>query len=329
MDEFGRLGVPSVTVCAYSNHLQNSTSFKKHLLYKHGLTPNDYVKKRIWTSNITGTSPEDLYEMITWKLEDLVKRVQYTLKGNLIIINSTTPNWTSFWTETRRKWEGRCFTFNPNAEMSIYGLSNIEVVSDFPADLLFSYHAKDQTMDEDLTGISFIAKQKQFYKLKVPNDIIWNRHTDSKPGTELDDNFDELRNGIAKKNMMANAGCVVPYINNNDENLPICVNTMAAKIAEETFEGHGPYYDLYNSDLIPPPCRQMHVDPVPVFTEPEWDGQTWVNAVFMKKCRVTKQQASYTWHSLYAEVGGFLGLLLGISVYQLGSLIDFIPDIFP
>ena len=68
LEEFGKLGVPSITVCAYSNHLENSTALKKEQLDKHGLSPNDYIKKRIWTSYNSDISPEDLYEDITWKL---------------------------------------------------------------------------------------------------------------------------------------------------------------------------------------------------------------------------------------------------------------------
>ena len=214
--------------------------------------------------------------------DDLVTRVEYTLRGSKMIINASTPDWESLWLETRRKWEGRCFTFNPSPDMSSSGLSNIEIISKFPHDLIISYHARNQTMDEDLTGVSFIAHQNQFYKLKVPVDIIWNRNTESKPCTPEDLSFDDLRNGIAVTNMMELVGCIVPFIKNDEEKYPICESPSEATIAEEIFEGRGPYYDFYNSDKIPLPCKQMHADPVKVFAEPEWDGQTWVNAKFTR-----------------------------------------------
>ena len=328
-EEFGKQGVPSLTVCAYSNHLENSTSYKKEKLAEHGLSPNDYIKQRIWTSNSSDTSPEDLYEEITWNLEDLVDRIEYTLRGNHYIINETTTDWQYFWTETRRKWEGRCFTFNSNSEMSFVGLSNVEIISKFPHDLVISYHGKSQTMDEDLSGISFLARHKQFYTLKVPVHIIKNRNTVNKPCSSETENFDQKRNTIAVENMMEDLGCVVPFIERNKYKHPICINKTKAKIAEDIFEGYGPYYDLYNLNNIPLPCKQMHADPIQIFESPEWDGQTWVNAMFARNSRITEQQAAYSFHSLYAEVGGFVGLLLGISVYQLGSLIDIIPDLQP
>ena len=213
--------------------------------------------------------------------------------------------------------------------MSTPGLSNIEIISKFPHDLVISYHARNQSMDEDLNGISFLAHNKQFYKLKVPIDIIRNRNTAAKPCTLENENFNKLRTEIAMEKMIELLGCVVPFIESEGNEYPICTNTTAATIAEEIFEGLGNYYDFYNSEKIPLPCNQMHADPIQIFDSPEWDGQTWINAKLMRNSRVTEQQAAYSFHSLYAEVGGFVGLLLGISVYQLGSLIDFIPDILP
>jgi hypothetical protein len=141
-DEFAKQGVPSITLCAYSNHLEDSTSIKKEKLVEHGLFPNDYIKKRIWTSNKSEISPKDLYEEITWKLDDLVERVEYTLRGCHYIIDANTSNWQTLWTETHKKWEGRCFTFNPSSEISTAGLSNIEIISKFPYDLVISYTVK-------------------------------------------------------------------------------------------------------------------------------------------------------------------------------------------
>ena len=56
------------------------------------------------------------------------------------------------------------------------------------------------------------------------------------------------------------------------------------------------------------------------------DDRTWINAKFMKISKVTEQQASYSFTSFYAEVGGFVGLLLGISVHQVAMLLDYIPN---
>ena len=37
---------------------------------------------------------------------------------------------------------------------------------------------------------------------------------------------------------------------------------------------------------------------------------------------VTQDQYSYNWLNLVAEVGGYVGLFLGLSVYQVTDLVD-------
>ena len=105
----------------------------------------------------------------------------------------------------------------------------------------------------------------------------------------------------------------------------ICTDETAANIAVDIFESNGPFYDLYNWKQVPLPCNQIHVVPRKTFESPEWDNQTWINAKFMKISKITEQQESYSFTSFYAEVGGFVGLLLGISVHQVSLLLDYIP----
>ena len=56
-EEFGKHGAPSITICAYSNHLENGTSFKTDQMAENGLTLNDYVRNNTWWSNSSDISP--------------------------------------------------------------------------------------------------------------------------------------------------------------------------------------------------------------------------------------------------------------------------------
>ena len=326
-EEFGKHGAPSITVCAYANHLGNGTSYKANKLAENNLTLNAYVRGNIWWSNSSEISPEKLYEDITWTLDDLVDRIEYTFKDKRYTLNASKKIWKSSWTVVNKKWEGRCFTFNPTAEMNLQGLIHVNIISKFPFDLEVSFHAKHQATDSELDGISFRAKYRQYYILEIPVDIIMNRNTDSMPCIDEEDKFDETRNKIAVDKMMDEIGCVVPFIKKNESAAKTCVNQTSAKTALEIFEAIGPYYDLYNWKSVPLPCKQIHVEPRKTFESPEWDNQTWISGHFMKISKVTKQQASYSFTSFYAEVGGVVGLLLGISVHQVASLLDFIPNI--
>jgi hypothetical protein len=170
-EEFGMHGAPSITVCAYANHLGNGTSYKTDKLDDNGLTLNDFVRKNHWWSN-SDLSPEQLYEDITWTLDDFVDRIEYTFKSKRYAPKATNVIWKSLWSETNKKWEGRCFTFNPSPEMNGKGLLRVDIISKFSFDLEVSFHAKHQATDSELDGVSVRAKYKQYYELEIPVDII-------------------------------------------------------------------------------------------------------------------------------------------------------------
>jgi hypothetical protein len=70
----------------------------------------------------------------------------------------------------------------------------------------------------------------------------------------------------------------------------------------------------------------MHVEPNKILDTPSWDNLTWILAKFRKINKVTEQQELYSFTSFYDEVGGFVALLLGVSVHQLSMLLDYIPN---
>ena len=326
-EEFGQHGAPSITVCAYSDHLGTGTSYRRKMLARHGLTLHDYAREGIWWSNMSGVTPEQVYQDITWALEDLVDRVEYTFKETRFTLSARNSSWKNLWTVTNRKWEGRCFTFNPTPEMSQKGLLDIHIISKFQFDLEISFHEENQSTDKELDGISFRAMYRQYYILEVPVDIIINRDTANIPCAQETENFDKKRNKIAVDKMIADLGCVVPFIERNETNEKICTSKNLSKTAVEIFEATGKYFDLFNWNQVPQPCQQIHVEPRKVFESPEWDNQTWINAKFLKTSKVTQQIPSYSFTSFYAEVGGFVGLLLGVSLHQVSRILDFIPYI--
>ena len=325
LDEFGKHGVPSITLCPYSNHLDNASAYNHKILLTYGLTPKEYSDLNIWnTSTIT---PEDLYEEITWQLEDIIDKVSYSFQNTSEILNGSSDKWKSMWTSVDKKWEGRCYTFNPPTQINGVGLVDISFVSKFPFDLELTFHAKHQSSDKDLDGISFVAKSGLYYELEVPVDIIINRNTKTRPCIGNSENFDANRNKVALEKMIEEVDCVVPFMNRNGTKASICQNVTFAKTAVEILEAHGKFYDLYNWIDVPLPCMQIFVDPRKTFDTPAWFNQTKIKASFLKMSKITQQREAYPFHSFYAEVGGFVGLLLGVSIYQLADLMDLIPCI--
>ena len=115
------------------------------------------------------------------------------------------------WTETNKKWEGRCFSFNPISGMKKKALINIDIISSFSSDLEIRFHAENQTTDKELDGTILRARHGRRYNLDVHVDII----IISAPCLAEDFNFDEIHRGVALDKMIAEVGCIVPFIKRN------------------------------------------------------------------------------------------------------------------
>ena len=326
-EEFGNHGVPSITVCAFSDHMGHGRAYKTDKLEKHGLTIKKYVRDHVWWSNIPGITPEEVYEDVTWNLDDLVDSIEYTFADTKHWLSPANKTWLDLWSVTNKKWEGRCFTFNPTIEMSRKGLININIISKFSSDLEIRFHAAHQATDKELDGVMFRVRYRQHYILEVPVDVIINRNTeDSMPCTQGSHHFDEARRTMIIKKMVSEVGCVVPYIIRNSSDEFICRDEDSAKIADLINEGKGKYYNLFNWKTLPLPCQQFHVEPRNAFEAPDWNNLTFISANFMKTSKVVEQLPAYSLLSFYAELGGGVALLLGISVHQLVvSFIDTLP----
>ena len=73
-----------MAVCVYSDQLENGTSYQRNKLAKHGLTFHGDVRRKIWWSNSSDISPEQLYEEISWTIDDLVDRIEFIFKENIL-----------------------------------------------------------------------------------------------------------------------------------------------------------------------------------------------------------------------------------------------------
>ena len=91
------------------------------------------------------------------------------------------------------------------------GLINIDIISNFSSDLEIRFHAENQTSDKELDGTIFRARHGHRYILEVHLDI----NIISAPCLTEDVNFDEVHQGVALDTMIAEVGCVVPFINRN------------------------------------------------------------------------------------------------------------------
>ena len=112
-------------------------------------------------------------------------------------------------------------------------------------------------------------------------------------------------------------GCVFPHLTNNpNENK--CILNSAQRV---TFQSSR---IKYFNDFCPMPCENMKVNFAghDSINHNGVENEAYVRFYIKDEIQVKKSRLSYTEVSLLAEVGGYVGLLLGVSLMDISSLFD-------
>ena len=76
--------------------------------------------------------------------------------------------------------------------------------------------------------------------------------------------------------------------------------------------------------VCPKPCTMFKMQPrTTTYNSTGLGYYASLDIRFHQIITISNDQYSYTWLNLVAELGGYVGLFLGYSVYQLTDLIDF------
>ena len=81
------------------------------------------------------------------------------------------------------------------------------------------------------------------------------------------------------------------------------------------------YEQSHGSDCQDP-CRLILIRPDIFNTQEIEDNFTRVNIWFEEHIKVTDEVYAYTWVSLVAEMGSYVGFFLGLSVVHVSTLLD-------
>ena len=114
-------------------------------------------------------------------------------------------------------------------------------------------------------------------------------------------------------------GCTTPY---NPDKSNICLEQNQANQAMNIFDDITIQNQTKARKLCPRPCQQYIIG----FSNKEI---SWRNSIrpptlrmeFPKYIRVSSSSYSYTLLELLAEVGGYVGLFLGVSINQISDLL--------
>ena len=225
-----------------------------------------------------------------------------------------------------KKDSGRCFSFTPSPEMISFGIRAVILrIWDY-SKLYFDTRGLVKTAEE--TSQILIGKSRSIY-IDVDYDV--NHLLDL--GGNFCNNEPEFDKDVCKdleleRESLERYGCTTPFGANKDK---ICHDQVNGSRATEL------YKDYMNKKVTNcnSPCSFLSTKAIKTKDEKTYDkvkinGEfkfyTFVKIFFKKNIKVIQAYHTYSGLSLIAEIGGYVGLFLGVSVNQVSVLMNILLD---
>ena len=308
---------PDITICPYpSNGHFNAT------LENCNLTIEDYFENAIWIGNNSDidycNNPKDLCEILgenTYEQMDKVKVNIYDFNGNTLTYSNNTN--IDFWVEKETRDSGKCLTFQMPKNREIWCLhfwcpfGKYEAYFSAPGDFIATY---------DYTSI--LVSNNHMILININHEVFQALSTEEQ-ACHNDYIRDECIDEFVTQKMMQIQGCTTPFVTNKSH---ICTDPDKAKkaLAIQSDILDGDREILVNA--CPKSCVQVRmvfgsqrVDDIGL-DDNDVPGE--LSLYFQHTIEVSKSYWSYTGLSLFAEIGGYVGLFLGVSLHQVSNILE-------
>ena len=285
---------------------------------------DDYTKYGKWVGKETVdencTNPEALFESIATKPEDLISYISYNhFDGSkaLEYVNSSSSKIRSY---VDTPYNGRCFTFLPTTKMIKLGIKEI-VVGGVKRKCKIYFHTNgmfEKNLHRHITHFYSYPSSKKYLDL----DFVVYKMLDfvgNPCNTEPRFNQDACTETILEKKSLEKFGCTTPFGTNKDR---IC----------QDYEKGSKVMDMYketmekNVGICHSPCSFLSIKAIK--TMDEYMTYGYVEIKFKEKTKLIEAYHLYSALSMIAEIGGFVGLFLGISVNPVSALFNVVLDRF-
>ena len=314
---------PSVTFCPYPDPKED-TKYNSTILSNCGITRNQYFV--IWSNQTIENcrNPKSLYYNIIWKLDELVSKVKiYSFNMSNIVFKD---NKNSLFSPIDTQNYGRCYTFLPPEQNLIDGIYRIRFVLKTKARIFVESNGVfgvKRSAENNFLDVSPLEKyhvmiDHSLYKMLDFQGVPCN----NEKGYRLDKC---VLNGLENESLKR-IGCVSPFGITKDN---ICQDEQVALEAFQLYKTFRyNYRDLKILSCLEP-CTYMSVK-IMKASEMEKVGKDKTGVVllhFNEQVHETVAYYSYDELSFFAEIGGYVGLFLGASIYQTADLFQFLTGV--
>ena len=313
---------PSVTFCPYKTAKEN-TAYNSTILSDCGITWKQYTISGIWSNQTIEKcrNPKSLYYNIIWKVDELIssmKVVSFNMSSTVFGDNKT-----ALFSPIDTHSYGRCYTFLPPEQNLIDGIYKMK----------FWVKAKTRIFVENngVLGVKQSAEDNfidvfpsELYHVKIDHNLYKMLDFQGVPcNNEKGYRLNKCVLNELEKESLKMIGCVSPFGITKDN---ICQDEQVGKKAFLLYkEFKHNYWDLKNLSCLEP-CTYMSVKIIKATKKRQEEVvNEAVGAVFLtfnRQVHETVAYYSYDDLSFIAEIGGYVGLFLGASMYQTADLFD-------
>ena len=271
----------------------------------------------------TNESPKQVFIDITYELHELLEYIivhtdNFSNHDVSIDLKEKTKNVKI--DIMNSKTYGRCYSIHLGMKIVGQGVHAIDFSSSM--NLYVYFHHPGQFLSIDTKSKLYTLKGHKFF-MDMTYSIMGNTLKSESPipcSDETDFEFDNCFYQAIGQDLMNEFNCVVPFIKTSENN-NICLNksqTEAGKvmIALEKF--------LTTTGPCMSPCTSMDIDFGVLFDDAirNDDEKSFLRIYFKSNIKFQQTIYDYTLLSLLAEIGGYTGLLLGISVANITTVIE-------
>lgn len=318
---------PELTICP-------TYPYREDVLQANGINKAwDVQFGASWISNDSTKSALEFYQDMTLDIGDIVDNTLFYLEqqingSNILRLRpgQLVCNGTNIFQVKEYYFNGDCFALQiPDC---LHKAGPLEVVFDFYDKTDIFIHHPGQFLSPNSRSRVDVARG-YFTKIAINHEVVQmlgGQEFSTCVNQDLEEyaTFDDCMYGRMQQLMLQRVGCTVPWIPDKSN---ICVEDGQRKAAFEVYQQNR----RNQRDICPNSCLFTNMyfgPPVTGINNEERSKFAWGVFYFRRDIKVTTEYFLYSLLSMAAEIGGYVGLLLGASLVNLGQINNFLLDYF-
>ena len=316
---------PELTICP-------TYPYKLDVLQQNGISDRKKIQLAAqWLSNNSDKTPQKLYEEIIIPTNEIIHSVIIFLEQkvggkNRIKLSADEKVCSGQEVLFEPKpyyWNGNCYGFSMPSCLVTAG--TLEITFEYYEHTDIFIHHYGQFLSPNSRSRVNVEKGK-FTKVSISHEVIqllageeFSKCVDT---FEPNESYDDCMYSKLYDIMMDKVGCTVPWLTNKTN---ICTDASKSQQAFEVYQQNR----RNQGHICPKSClfTNVYFDPISGINDPIRKNYAWGVFYFRRDVKKTTEYVLYTLLSMAAEIGGYVGLLLGASLVNLGHINSALLDI--